>query len=406
MLARHAILKRAFSVARAKVKLPSALSQDRECTDNQQSLPSAPKIGRRRQLFDMSTTAHAFPRPVAAPEMATLSTVGAKSLFNTYFSLTKPRLSALVLLTTMSGYAMAPQTCSLPPSLLLSTSIGTFLCIASANTFNQLAEIAHDRAMTRTRTRALCRKRYPLDPHKAWLFGSACGLVGGATLMTMVNPMTAFLGVANILLYAGMYTSMKRTSVWNTQIGSIVGGIPPVMGYVAVTNEMTMTAGLLGFLLYAWQFPHFNALSYSIRSEYKRAGYQMMSFVNPRRNALESVLGSLGLFAGSLGLVYTGAVSECFLLGSSVVNGWMLWESMRFYRLFKDDPGVDSRDETHQQQREKSAKKLFHATLFQLPALILLMLLHNHWPRSQVRLEHLDEVVHSPFGVHATQDEK
>jgi protoheme IX farnesyltransferase len=220
--------------------------------------------------------------------------------------------------------------------------------------------------------------------------------LGGVTLLTWVNPLSALLGVLNIMLYAGVYTPMKRTSTLNTHVGSLVGAIPPVIGYTAVTGCIDTHALILAGILYAWQFPHFNALSWGIRNDYKQAGYQMMSHVHPRRNAFETVLGSAALMGCCFGAVGVGMVSECFLLGSTAVNMWMLRDSWFFYQSF---PNNEQERETDEQEQNRRGRKLFHTSLFHLPAIVVLLLLHKRWPRSEARKEVVDEVVHQPFGL-------
>ena len=146
-----------------------------------------------------------------------------------YLHLSKSRLTALVVLTAMSGVALSPTPTTLP--VLLSTAVGTALCSASANTLNQLQEMPFDAQMARTRTRPLVRRA--ISPLHAMGFATFTGIAGPILLWTMVNPTTAILGTANIALYAGVYTWMKRKSPLNTWVGSVVGALPPLMGWVA-----------------------------------------------------------------------------------------------------------------------------------------------------------------------------
>src|SRR5690606_22483570 len=147
-----------------------------------------------------------------------------------------------------------------------------------------------------------------------------------------VNPTVAALGVANIVLYAGVYTPLKRRSVINTWVGAIVGAIPPLMGWAAAAGSCTPAllppAGssstlaafvdesarllahpggwLLATLLFAWQFPHFNALSHTIAHEYKRAGYRMLASVDARMNARIALRYSILMFPVCFGLTACG----------------------------------------------------------------------------------------------------
>src|SRR5437762_7201800 len=201
----------------------------------------------------------------------------------TYMELGKPRLSVLIVLSTMSAYALAPYPASLPTLLFLST--GTYLCSAGANTFNMIAEPEFDGMMSRTRNRPLVRNA--LTPVQARAFGLATSITG-IGILSAINPVVAILGAGNILLYAGIYTPLKRITILNTWVGAIVGGIPPLMGWAACSPDGSLISHpgglLLAGLLYAWQFPHFNALAYTMRHDYARAGYKMMPVTNPELN--------------------------------------------------------------------------------------------------------------------------
>jgi heme o synthase len=107
------------------------------------------------------------------------------------------------------------------------------------------------------------------------------GATGIGLLYYGVNGLTASLGLANLVLYTCIYTPMKRYSILNTWVGSIVGAIPPLMGWAGCSGGLEAGAWIFAGLLYAWQFPHFNALSWNLRPDYSRAGYRMMSVTNP-----------------------------------------------------------------------------------------------------------------------------
>ena len=151
-----------------------------------------------------------------------------------YLQLSKSKLSALVVLSAMSGVALSPAAATLP--VLLSTALGTALCSASANTLNQLQEVPFDAQMARTRSRPLVR--HAISSLHATTFAAVTGIVGPALLWTAVNPTTAILGASNIVLYAGVYTWMKRKSPFNTWVGSIVGALPPLMGWTACDPQV------------------------------------------------------------------------------------------------------------------------------------------------------------------------
>merc|ERR1712136_315560 len=201
----------------------------------------------------------------SAPETITVG-----KLLKFYSSLAKLRLTGLVVCSAVAGYAMAPLSTDM--TTLTICLVGT--ASASANTINQFFEIPFDSQMARTSNRVLVRGL--LSPMHAIGFAAASGLGGITMLYFGVNGLCASLGALTLFLYTLVYTPMKRTSVYNTWIGSVVGAIPPLMGYCGGTGDVDAGALLLGAVLFAWQFPHFNALSWNLRSDYSRAGYQMM----------------------------------------------------------------------------------------------------------------------------------
>lgn len=149
-----------------------------------------------------------------------------------YIALTKPRLSALVVLSAMSAYALTPQNATLAQLLFL--TFGTTLASGSANAINMGREYIYDGMMTRTRTRPVVRGL--VTPTQAFTFAGVSGVVGVTALYFGVNPTVAFLGASNIVLYGGLYTTLKRKSISNTWVGAVVGAIPPLMGWAASSS--------------------------------------------------------------------------------------------------------------------------------------------------------------------------
>lgn len=125
--------------------------------------------------------------------------------------------------------------------------------------------------MLRTRVRPLVRA--VVTPGHVASVATASAVAGVTMLATMVNPIVAALGASNIVLYSFIYTPMKRFSIANTWVGALVGALPPMMGWAAATGGLEPGAWLLAGVLFAWQFPHFNALSWNLRGDYSRAGY-------------------------------------------------------------------------------------------------------------------------------------
>ncbi|KAK2463481.1 hypothetical protein APHAL10511_004567 [Amanita phalloides] len=309
-----------------------------------------------------------IPPPSAALRLiqpsAALRPVPARPL-TSYLLLSKSKLTALVVLTAMSGVALSPTPATLP--VLLSTALGTALCSASANTLNQLQEVPFDAQMARTRTRPLVRRA--ISTLHATGFAAVTGIAGPALLWTAVNPTTAILGTANIALYAGVYTWMKRKSPFNTWVGSVVGAVPPLMGWAACDAHALsyLSADLLPpltlcMLLFSWQFPHFNALSYLVRGSYAQAGCHMLSVINPSKNALVSLRHTLLLVpVCSVLAPVSGLTTWAFVISSLLPNAICVRAAWRFWR----------------KGGESEARTVFHHSLWYLPVILGLMMVHK-----------------------------
>ncbi|XP_075848276.1 protoheme IX farnesyltransferase, mitochondrial [Microtus pennsylvanicus] len=268
--------------------------------------------------------------------------------------LSKIKLTALVVSTTSAGFALAPG--PFDWSCFLLTSLGTGLASCAANSINQFFEVPFDSNMNRTKNRPLVRGQ--ISPLLAVSFATCCAVPGVALLTWGVNPLTGALGVFNIFLYTCCYTPLKRISIANTWVGAVVGAIPPVMGWTAATGSLDAGALLLGGILYSWQFPHFNALSWGLREDYSRGGYCMMSVTHPalcRRVALRHCL---ALIALSTAAPVLNVTTWAFPIISLPINLYISYLGFRFY--------VDA--------DRRSSRKLFFCSLWHLPLFLLLML--------------------------------
>ncbi|KAE8283989.1 Protoheme IX farnesyltransferase, mitochondrial [Larimichthys crocea] len=280
--------------------------------------------------------------------------VNVTDLPDIYARLAKVKLTALVVTTAAAGFAMAPV--PFDPLLFFVSCLGTGLASCTANSINQYFEVPFDSNMNRTKNRPLVRGQ--ISPLHAVSFALACGVPGVALLTLAVNPLTGFLGALNIFLYTCCYTPLKRLSISNTWVGAIVGAIPPVMGWTAATGCLEPGALLLGGILYSWQFPHFNALSWNLKEDYSRGGYRMMSVTHPgmcQRVALRHSVGLIGLSALAPVLDVT---TWTFPLISLPINLYISYLAFRFY---------------HKGDRN-NARKLFFCSLWHLPMLLLLAL--------------------------------
>ncbi|XP_034840171.1 protoheme IX farnesyltransferase, mitochondrial [Maniola hyperantus] len=293
--------------------------------------------------------------------------------------LSKFRLTSLVVMTSMAGYALAPAPFDLTTFALC--SVGTGLVSAAANAVNQYHEMPFDAQMSRTKNRVLVKGL--LEPTHAIGFAATTSMTGLSILYFGVNPLTAALGAGNLILYTSIYTPLKRLSIVNTWLGSIVGAIPPLMGWAGCAGSLSAGALVLSALLYSWQFPHFNALSWNLRPDYSRAGYRMMAVTDPalcRRVALRHT----GIITATcLASPYLEVTNVWFALESLPLNIYFMYLAWEFYK--KSDSG--------------SSRKLFRFSLIHLPALMFLMLVNKkYWPSSDTQeqdLVKLQDVKHT-----------
>lgn len=285
------------------------------------------------------------------------------SITKAYFDLAKARLSLLVVTTTAAGFVAAGGPISPQLDVLCAVTAGTFLCSASAGAMNQIIEVDRDRKMRRTQQRPLVSG--VLTTQQATTAAVAWGITGTSLLAVWTDPVTTCLGVGNIALYAGLYTYTKPISIYNTWIGAVVGAIPPVMGWTAATHGsfMDVEALLLGSTLYLWQMPHFFALSFMHRVDYKRGGFQMVPCLEEDGEKTAGIIVRYAWYLSAVPIVatLTNVTSSMFALEGIALNGYALYVAHKFHR-----------DRTN-----ANARTVFLTSLWYLPCLLVLFLLHS-----------------------------
>uniref|UniRef100_A0A0K0DXJ2 Protoheme IX farnesyltransferase, mitochondrial n=1 Tax=Strongyloides stercoralis TaxID=6248 RepID=A0A0K0DXJ2_STRER len=282
--------------------------------------------------------------------------MGAGNLVKTYMDLSKFRLTMLIATSTIGGYFMAPVAYDF--KTFICCIIGTSLMSCSANAFNQMLESPYDSQMKRTQNRLLVTNK--ISPLHAFTFANICALTGGSLLYYGCNPLSTLLGFVNVALYAGIYTPMKRHHIGSTWIGAIVGAIPPVIGYVAISGQLDLPALVLAAIQYSWQFPHFNGLSWNLRADYSRAGYRVMCVTDEklcRKTTLRHSLALLGIC--SIAAPLSGLTSYTFALDSIPLNLAMCYFGYKFYST----PDA------------KTSRNLFKFSLLYLPLIMILMVI-------------------------------
>jgi len=189
-----------------------------------------------------------------------------------FVTLTKPRITMLVMLTGAAGACLAPG--RVPTARLLLSLVGTALIVGAANALNMWWEREPDALMTRTRNRPLPAGR--MSPDVALAFGLALGVLG-TPLLFLVNLTTGLLGLIALVSYVAVYTPLKRHTYLALLVGAVPGAMPPLMGWTTATGSIGLGGSLLFAFLFLWQVPHFAAISIFRADDYARAGLQVIS---------------------------------------------------------------------------------------------------------------------------------
>ena len=272
--------------------------------------------------------------------------------------LAKVRLNALVVVTAGVGFVVAT---SATPNwvVLMWTLLGTALSATSASIFNQLIESPRDALMARTENRPLPKQN--ISKPMAFLVAVLAGYAGWALLLWAAGWLPATLATANIALYALVYTPLKPLTSLNTLVGAVCGAIPPLVGWTAATGSIDPGAWVLAGILFVWQLPHFMALAWMYRDDYKRGGFVMLPAIDPRgqTTAQTMVLTSLILIPLALLATLYGVAGFWYASLSIVLGIWMTVASFRFLVARSD----------------VAARRVFFASITYLPLLLLALVL-------------------------------
>ena len=282
--------------------------------------------------------------------------VAARSAWSVFADLVKARLTALVLLTTFAGFYLAsPGT--MDPILLLHTLVSTAALACGASVLNQYLEKDFDARMARTEKRPLPAGLMP--PERALAFGLVLSMVGALYAYIALNLLTCVLGILTIALYTLVYTPLKRTTSCNTVVGAIPGALPPLMGWTAVTGSLDAGGWSLFLILFLWQIPHFLAIAWMYKGEYKSAGFIMLPGVDAsgKKTANHALSYVILLIPVSLYPTVCGVSGYLYAVTSVALGLGFLWQSFQFSRSLN----------------RTRARQLFFYSIIYLPLLLLLM---------------------------------
>jgi protoheme IX farnesyltransferase len=274
-----------------------------------------------------------------------------------YWTLTKPEVNFLVLVSTLVGFYIASPR-PVRAWLLVHTLTGTLLVASGTGTLNQYLERRTDSFMRRTANRPLPAGR--LAPAAAFWFGILLSITGGMELWIAANPLTSALALATLATYLVFYTPLKRQTPLCTLVGAFPGAMPPLIGWAAVRNGLSGQAWVLYAMLFLWQFPHLLAIAWMYREDYARAGLQML----PRgdrdgRATVRQILGyTLALLPVSLIPAFTGHAGVLYLVGAGILGGGFLYYGARLAA----------------RRTNVLAKQLLMASILYLPLVFILLM--------------------------------
>jgi protoheme IX farnesyltransferase len=275
--------------------------------------------------------------------------------FRDWVELTKPRITAMVVFTTLVGFVTSSSD-PVPLLPLLAALTGTALVGAGAAVLNQVLERSTDALMLRTRQRPLPAGR--VTATEGSTFGSVLTACGLGLLLWKSGPLAAAVAALTLFSYLAIYTPLKRRTPFATLVGAVPGALPPVIGWAAAQRSLDGGAFVLFAIVFLWQVPHFLAIAWLYRDDYARAGFPMLPVVDREGvfTARQTVVHSLALLLVSLAAASLGGA---VYLGGAFVLGVAL--TLFALRL------MSSRDLA-------AARGLFLASVLYLPALCSLLL--------------------------------
>jgi protoheme IX farnesyltransferase len=269
-----------------------------------------------------------------------------------YMVFTKFRLSALVVISALSGYLFVVfrDGAEVNGTIIWLLMVGGSLVTAASNGYNQIWEKEIDILMKRTQNRPLPQGKMTVN--EAYIVVFFCLFVG-SFLLYQINLLSAILGFCAFLSYVFIYTPMKRVSPWAVLVGAFPGAIPPMLGAIAHTNKFGLEPGVLFFVQFVWQFPHFWAIAWVSFDDYKAGGFSLLpsKFGKSKNSAYQIAFYSLFLIPFTLLPWALGWTGNTTLIVGTILGVWFFWYAYRLL-LSCDD---------------KDARRLMFASFLYLP---------------------------------------
>ena len=254
-----------------------------------------------------------------------------KARIGSYVQLLKLRLTLLVVFSAAITFAYAAKG-QLKWSELLLMILGGILTTGSANSLNQIIEKDTDKLMHRTQNRPM--PTYKLSTAEALTFAISIGVAGIFILTYYFNLITGILGLFSIISYAFIYTPLKLKSTFAVFVGAIAGAMPPLLGYVAYTNQFGFEPGIMFAIQFIWQFPHFWAIAWVLDEDYRRANIFLLPSKEGRgkNSALQIMLFTLVLIPVSLLPIKFGMAGTTLGIISVLAGIAFFMQSVKLYK--------------------------------------------------------------------------
>jgi len=274
------------------------------------------------------------------------------------FELTKPRIVALVLVTVGAAFQLG-STGNISWLLLGHVLLGTALVAGGTNALNQVFEADIDRRMQRTKGRPLPSGR--LLPGPAAAFAWSLGVGGVVYLALTVGWTVAGIAALTLLSYVFVYTPLKQRTTLSTLVGAVPGALPILGGWVAARGRVGPEAVVLFGILFLWQLPHFLALAWIYREDYRAAGLRIVSVDDPdgRQTFRQAAWASLALVSAALAPTLAGVAGVVYFWAALALSLWLMWAAVA----------------AAIQPSTRRARRLFGASVAYLPLLLTIMML-------------------------------
>jgi protoheme IX farnesyltransferase len=310
--------------------------------------------------------------PTALTAELPATAVGSQSLLSAYATLFKLRVSTMVIITAAAGLYLGDLRSGLSPfhreSLYALAGITVVTCGASA--LNQVIERRSDARMPRTARRPMVTGRISL-PH-GLIVGLLAIFLGSLTLAVKTNLLTGTLTLLTAVLYVAIYTPLKRITSLNTFIGAFPGALPPLLGWTASRGLIEWPGVALFAILFVWQFPHFMAIGWMYRDDYRHGGIRLAATQQPitwaaRSTVFQALFYAVLMIPVALWPSYLHLTGRPYAVFAALASCVYLWYTIRFAAILRDPADPASR---------VPARNLLKASVIYLPLLLAAMILN------------------------------